>query len=128
MSPWKRGLMPRKSSAASCRSRVKWPLIRPRESTPYAVMPMPSSRAVGRISLLDAAGDQGVLDLQVDDRRDGGGPAQGVRADLGEADVAHVPGLDELGDRADGLLDRDVRVDAGDPVDVDVVAPSRWRE
>ena len=45
-----RGLWERKSSAASSRSRLQWPLIRPRDSPPYAVTPMPSSRTVGRIS------------------------------------------------------------------------------
>ena len=34
-------------------------------------------------------------------------------ADLGQADVPDMPGLDQLGDGADGLLDRHVRVDAG---------------
>ena len=45
----------------------------------------------------------------------------GLGADLGEADVADVAGLDHLGDRADRLLDRHVRVEARRPVDVDVV-------
>ncbi len=83
---------------------------------PYAEL------AGGRQDLgLDAAGDQRVLDLEVGDRGHGGGPAQGVRADLREPDVAHVPGFDGLGDGPDGLLDRHVRVHARDPVDVDVV-------
>ena len=72
---------------------------------------MPSSRQAGRISGLDTAGEQGVLDLQVADRVDGVRAADGLGADLGQADVADVAGLDQLGDRADGLLDRDGRVE-----------------
>ena len=52
---------------------------------------------------------------------DRGGAADRLGADLGQADVADVAGLDQLGDRADGLLDRHVRVEPGGPVDVDVV-------
>ena len=42
-------------------------------------------------------------------------------ADLREADVAHVAGLHQLGDRADRLLDRHVRIEPRRAVDVDVV-------
>ncbi len=52
---------------------------------------------------------------------DGVGSARRVGAGLGQADVAHVAGLDHLGDRADGLLDRHRGVDAPEPVDVDVI-------
>ncbi len=41
--------------------------------------------------------------------------------DLGQADGPNVAGLDELADGADRLLDRDLGVEAGRPVDVDVV-------
>jgi hypothetical protein len=51
----------------------------------------------------------------------GVGAAQRLRADLGQSDVPDVPGLDLLGDGADRLLDRDVRVQPGRTVDVDVV-------
>ncbi|CAM5707608.1 hypothetical protein SGLAM104S_03786 [Streptomyces glaucescens] len=71
--------------------------------------------------LLDAAGDQGVLDLEVRDRRGRGGSADGVGADLAEADVPDVPLFDQFGNGADGLLDGDGRVEAGEPVHVDVV-------
>ena len=40
---------------------------------------------------------------------------------LGEAEVAHLAGRDQLGHRADGLLDRDGLVDAVLVVEVDVV-------
>jgi hypothetical protein len=70
---------------------------------------------------LDAARDQRVLDLQVADRVNGRGTADRVCPGLREADVAHVPGLHHLGDRADRLLDRDRGVDAREAVDVDVV-------
>jgi hypothetical protein len=39
--------------------------------------------------------------------------------------VADVPALDELGDRADRLLDRDVRVDASRPRGVHVIGSQR---
>ena len=78
--------------------------------------------AAGRQDLvLDPAREQRVLDLQVGDRVHGVGAADGLGADLGEADVADVAGLHELRDRADRLLDRDVGEDAAGPVDVDVV-------
>src|SRR5690606_10955593 len=70
---------------------------------------------------LDVARQQGVLDLQVADRVDGRGAAQRRGADLGQADVADVSGLDEFGDGADGVLDGHAGVEAGGTVDVDVV-------
>src|SRR5215217_3733514 len=51
----------------------------------------------------------------------GGGAADGVGAHLRQADVAHVAGLDHLGDGADGVLDRHVRIEARGAVDVDVI-------
>ena len=47
--------------------------------------------------------------------------ANRFRSRLGETEIAHLPLLDELGHRADRLLDRRVRVDAVLVVDVDVV-------
>ncbi|MGX1269837.1 hypothetical protein RKD18_003031 [Streptomyces phaeoluteigriseus] len=84
-------------------------------------MEMPSSRVVGRIDFSMPRGDQRVLDLEVGDRGGGGGPADRLGADLAEADVPDVSLLDEFGDRADGLLDGDGRVEPGDAVDVDVL-------
>ena len=49
------------------------------------------------------------------------GAADRLRADLREPDVADVSGLRQLCNRADGLLDRDVRVEPCRPVHVDVV-------
>src|SRR5207302_8165949 len=40
---------------------------------------------------LGAPGDERVLDLEVGDRGGGGGPADGLRTDLAEPDVADVP-------------------------------------
>ena len=42
-------------------------------------------------------------------------------ADLGEADVAHESRLHHVGDGADGVLDRHVRIEARRAVDVDVI-------
>ena len=53
---------------------------------------MPSSRHVGQDLGLDPAREQRVLDLEVRDRVHGGGAADGLRADLGEADVPDVAG------------------------------------
>ena len=46
----KRGACARKSPGSSSRSAEKCPLMSPRLSTPYAVIAIPSSRHVGRIS------------------------------------------------------------------------------
>jgi hypothetical protein len=70
---------------------------------------------------LGAAADQGVLDLEVDDGVDGVGAPDGVDADLGQPDVADVAGLHQIGDGADRVLDGRGRIEAGRPVDVDVV-------
>ncbi len=48
-------------------------------------------------------------------------PTNRLRRCLGEAEVAHLPLLDQFGHRADGLLDRRVGVDAVLVVEVDVV-------
>jgi hypothetical protein len=44
-----------------------------------------------------------------------------LRAGLGQADVAHLAGLDELRHRSHGVLDRGLRVDAVLVVEVDVI-------
>ena len=70
---------------------------------------------------LGAAADERVLDLQIADRVHLRGAADGLGADLGQADVADVAGLHHVGDRADGVLDRDGGVEARRAVDVDVI-------
>ncbi len=50
------------------------------------------------------------------------GAADRVGAGLGQADVPDVSLVDQLRDRADGLLDRNPGIDARRPIDVDVVA------
>ena len=82
---------------------------------------MPSSASAGKIVALGAAAHQRVLDLQVADRVHLRGAADRLDADLGEADVADVARLHHVGDRADGLLDRDRGIEARRTVDVDVV-------
>ncbi len=67
------------------------------------------------------AADEGVFNLQVDDGVHGGGAADRLGANFAEADVAHVPGLDHVGDRADGFFNGDVGIEPGGAVDVDVV-------
>ncbi len=81
--------------------------------------------------LLRAAREQRVLDLQVADGSHGGGAPDGVGAQLRQPDVPDVTGLAHLLQRADGLLHRDLRVEAARAVDVDVVglqAPQRVGE
>ncbi len=70
---------------------------------------------------LDAARDQGIFDLQVGDGMHGRRAAEGFRSHFGQADVAHVARLHEIGDGADGVLDRHGRIQPRGPVDVDVV-------
>ena len=82
---------------------------------------MPSSRTVGEDLVLEVAGEQRVLGLQGGDRVHGVRPADGGGRGLGQAEVADLAGLDELGHGADGLLDRDGLVDAVLVVEVDVV-------
>ncbi len=55
-------------------------------------------------------------------------PPHGLRVDLGEAQVPHVPGLDQFLDRADGLLDRHAGVAPGGPVDVALITPDQGQE
>jgi hypothetical protein len=49
----------------------------------------------------------------------GVGAADGLGAGLGQADVPHPAGGDQLGDRPDGVLDRDLRVHPTKTVDVE---------
>ena len=67
------------------------------------------------------AGPQRVLRLQSGDRMHGVGAADRVHPGLGQPDVAHLALRDQLRDRADGVLDRRVRVDAVLVVQIDVV-------
>jgi hypothetical protein len=70
---------------------------------------------------LGVTGPQGVLRLQGGDPVDGVGAADGVHPRLGQADVADLALGDQLGQGADGVLDRGVGVDAVLVVQVDVV-------
>src|SRR5262249_32167986 len=63
--------------------------------------------------------DQRVLDLQVCDRVHRLGAPDGLRADFREADVTHVSLLDQVGNRADRVLDGYVRIETRRTVDVD---------
>ena len=121
-SPVKRGLVLRKSArrrTVRCERIV--PVRKPWPSGEKGTKPMPSSRSSGRTRVLEVAGPQGVLRLQRGDRVDGVGAADRVGPGRGQADVADLALGDELGDRADGVLDRRVRVDAVLVVQVDVV-------
>jgi hypothetical protein len=78
--------------------------------------------AAGRQDLvLDPARDERVLDLHVGDGMNGVRPADRLRAHFREPEVTDVARLDQLLDRADRPLDRDVRKHPSRPVDVDVV-------
>src|SRR4051812_17387620 len=72
-------------------------------------------------SVLDPARDQRVLDLQVADRVDRRGPADGPSPDLGQADMPDVARLHHVGDGTNSVLDRHLRVEARGPVDVDMI-------
>ncbi len=63
---------------------------------------------------LDAALDQRIFDLEIDDRMHGVRAADGVGADLGQADMPDVAGLHQFGEAAD-RLPRWERWDRGAP-------------
>ena len=52
---------------------------------------------------------------------DGRRPADRLGPDLREPDLAHVAGLDQLRDCADGLLDRHLRIKPRRTIDVDML-------
>ncbi len=52
---------------------------------------------------------------------DSSGPAQRFGADLRQTDVADITSLHHIGDGSHGLLDRDVWIEPGGPIDVDVI-------
>ena len=70
---------------------------------------------------LEVPGEQRVLALQRRDRVHGVGPADRGSTGLRQPEVADLARLDEVLHRADGLLDRHVRVDPVLEVQVDVV-------
>jgi hypothetical protein len=49
------------------------------------------------------------------------GATNGVHADFGQADVADLPGGDQLGKRTDRLLDRGLAVEAVLVIQIDMV-------
>ena len=105
----KRGAWARKSPAASSRSAREVPADQPAAEHAVGGDGDPELAARRQDLVLDPARDERVLDLQVADRMRRRGAADRLRAHLGEADVPDVAGLDELGDRPDGLLDRHLR-------------------
>ena len=82
---------------------------------------MSSSASGGKNLGFGSAADQRVFDLEIADRMDRLGAADGVRSHLRQADGANVPGLHQVGDRADGVFDRNRRIEPSRPIDVDVV-------
>ena len=85
--------------------------------------------AQGRQDLvLGIAAPERVLGLQRRDRMGRVGAADRLRRRLGEAEVAHLALLDQLGHRADRLLDRHLGIDPVLVVEVDVSTPSRCSE
>src|SRR5439155_25458530 len=62
-----------------------------------------------------------VLALDGRDRMDRVGLSDRLRSRLAEAEEAHLAGLDELAHRANGFLDRGLRIDAVLVIEVDVV-------
>ena len=117
-SPWNRG----KYEPARVARRGE--LVRRRADQPAREHAVGDDRdaqlAEGRQGLgLDVAGEHAVLGLQGRDRVDGVRPPHRRRRHLRDTDVPDVPGLHQLGDRADGLLDRHRRVEPGRLVEVD---------
>ena len=69
----------------------------------------------------DVAAEQRVLGLERGDRVHRDGPPDRVGGGFGQPEVAHLAGGDELGHRADGLLDGHVGIGPVQVVQVDVV-------
>ncbi len=111
----------------SCRRSASMRSVRARKAP--VRKPRPSGRigdeadaelAHGRQDLrLDVAAPQRVFGLQRGEGMGGVGAAYGVRARLAYAEMAHLAGLDQPRHGADRLLDRHVRVDAVEIVEVD---------
>jgi hypothetical protein len=99
------------------------PVTADQASRQHAVGGDPDPELTARLQqfAFDVAGDERVLDLQVIDRVHRMSPPQRIRPHLGEPDVAHVPRVDQISDRADGFLDGHVGIEPSRPVDVDVV-------
>ena len=101
----KRGALRRKSSPARA-DRSTPPARKPSPSGAQATKPTPSSRRTGSSSRLRGARPQAVLDL---DRRERVGLVGGqdlLGGGVAEPEVADLALRDELGHRAEGLLDR----------------------
>ena len=81
---------------------------------------MPSARR-RQDFLFDAAADQRIFDLQVEDRMHRCGAADGLAPISDRPMCAHIAGAHHVGDRADRLLDRHARVEPRRAVDVDIV-------
>ncbi len=70
---------------------------------------------------LDAARHQRVLDLQVADGRHRMSAANRLRTHFRQPDVPHITLLDQIGNGADGVLDRHRRVESRRTINVDIV-------
>src|SRR5205814_2876411 len=71
--------------------------------------------------VLDVARPQRIFGLQRGDRMDRGGALERLRPGLREAEIAYLAGFDQPRHRAHRLLDRHLRIDAVQVVEVDVV-------
>jgi len=116
-SPLKRGKCARKSL---CDAGFE-PLSNPRDSTPYAVTPMPSSASTGKMAASGPRLIEGVLNLQIADRVHRVRATNGVRSHLRQPDGADVAGLHQISNHADDLFDGDGGIQAGWAIDVDVI-------
>src|SRR5262245_9798990 len=70
---------------------------------------------------LDAAGDEGVLDLEIGHGMNGVRPAKRLGSGFREPEIADMPRANHLRNRARGLLDRKAGIHTARPVDVHVV-------
>ena len=120
LSPWKRGLDGRGSLWPSC---ALAPVAADQATRQHAIGgDADAELAASRQDLfLDAARDQRIFDLQVGDRVHGRGAADRLGADLRQADMPDIACLHQIGDRADRILDRHIRIEPRRPVDVDMV-------
>ncbi len=82
---------------------------------------MPSCARCRQDRGLDAAAHQRIFDLQIDYRMHRVRAADGVCAHFRQADMPDIAGADHVGDGADGVFDRNGRIQPSRAVDIDVI-------
>jgi hypothetical protein len=116
----KRGLWLLKSLGSVERSFVQCPLMRPRLRTPYAVMPTPSSRHVGRI-VLSMPREMSEYSICKSLIGCAACAPEGCGSGFRQANVSDITGLDHFCHCADRVLDGHGGIDSSKTIDVDPI-------